>query len=219
MSKNRWKSDEAKDCAVRALAAGALALTGVLFGSNTAKADPPPVVQETAPPPAVQETAPPPAVQETAPPPAAQETAPPPAFPKKIGGHIGIATPLVTVSKKTTSIADQLTVLTPIGIGFKVSEHVAIDFETVVATPVHQPGSTTGLVVDPGIIYGFGKAAVGLRVAFKINNAANVGLIPLINYGLVDLGCATWFVEAAFPTFYSADASEFNAVLHTGLGF
>jgi hypothetical protein len=142
-----------------------------------------------------------------------------PAPPKPVGGHVGIATPLVTVSKKTTTIADQLTVLNPIGIGFKVSDHVAIDFETVVATPVHQPGSVTGLVVDPGVIYGFGRAALGLRLAFKTNAPANVGLIPLFNYGLVDLGCATWFAEAAFPTFYAAEAAEFNVVIHTGVGF
>jgi hypothetical protein len=137
-----------------------------------------------------------------------------------VGGHVGVATPLVTAAEETTTIADQLTVLTPIGIGFKVSERVAVDFEMVVATPVDQPGATTGLVVDPGVIYDLGGAALGLRVAFKIGAPANVGLIPLLNVGLVDLGGATWFAEAAFPTFYgAADTSEFNAVLHTGVGF
>jgi hypothetical protein len=53
------------------------------------------------------------------------QPAPPPA-PARVGGHIGIATPLVTVSKKTTSIADQFTILNPIGIGIKTGEHVRL---------------------------------------------------------------------------------------------
>jgi len=38
---------------------------------------------------------------------------------RDVEGHIGIATPFVTVAKKTTSIADQFTLLNPIGIGFR----------------------------------------------------------------------------------------------------
>ena len=136
----------------------------------------------------------------------------------QVEGHIGIATPLVTVAKKTTSIGDQFTLLDPIGIGFKPSPKLVIDFETVVATAVH-PGGVTGLVVDPGVVYDTGPLAVGLRVAWKINARENVGLIPLFNRGLVHGDGVTWFVEAAFPTFFSADGVEFNAVLHTGLGF
>ncbi len=149
--------------------------------------------------------------------PSPAEVAPPPPA-RKIGGHIGIATPLVTVSSKTTTISDQFTILNPIGLGFKLSEHLAVDFEMVVATPIH-PTGTTGLVVDPGLIYGFGRVAAGLRLAFQINSDANVGLIPLLNVGLVDFDGATWFVEAAFPTFYADKELAFNTVLHTGIGF
>jgi hypothetical protein len=149
----------------------------------------------------------------------AQQAGPAEPTAKTVGGHVGVATPLVTVSEETTTIADQFTLLTPIGIGFKVAPRVAVDFETVVATPIDQGGATTGLVVDPGVIYDLGGVALGLRVAFRIGAPANVGLIPLVNAGLVDLDGATWFVEAAFPTFYSSDASDFNAVLHTGIGF
>lgn len=141
-----------------------------------------------------------------------------PEFVKTVGGHVGIATPLVTVASNTTSIADQFTLLNPIGIGFHVSEDWIVDFETIVANPIH-PTGTTGLVVDPGIIHSFGRVAVGLRVAFQINHDANVGLVPLANVGLVDLGGATWFVEAAFPTFYYGQKGELNVVLHTGIGF
>jgi len=137
---------------------------------------------------------------------------------KTVGGHVGIATPLVTISDDTTTIGDQFTLLNPIGIGFKVSERVAIDFETVVATPI-DPGGVTGLVVDPGVIYGFDGFAVGLRAAFQINTRANFGLIPLVNAALIDFGGAAWFVEGAFPTFYADEKLAFNVVLHTGVGF
>jgi hypothetical protein len=143
---------------------------------------------------------------------------PAPAPSGNAGGHVGIATPLVTVADETTTIADAFTILNPIGVGVKVAPKLAVDFEVVVATPI-KPHGDTGLVVDPGVVYDFGAAAAGLRLAFQIGAPANVGLIPLINKGLVDLGGATWFAEAAFPTFYSEKNVAFNVVLHTGIGF
>ena len=137
---------------------------------------------------------------------------------KPIGGHVGIAVPLVTLADPVTSISDQFTILNPIGIGFKTSKHVIVDFETVVATAV-DPTGPTGLVVDPGIIYDWGGVATGLRAAFQIGNKTNVGLIPLVNVGLADLGGAKWFVEAAFPTFYVPKDLSLTVVLHTGVGF
>ena len=70
---------------------------------------------------------------------------------KPVGGHVGIAFPLVTLADPVTSISDQFTILTPIGIGFKTSERVIVDLETVVVSPV-DPARVTGLVVDPGLI-------------------------------------------------------------------
>lgn len=133
-------------------------------------------------------------------------------------GHVGVALPLVTVSGETTTIGDQFTLLTPIGVGLKLNPNLVVDFETVVATPIN-PGGTTGLVVDPGVVYNFGPVAAGLRIAFQINQRGNIGFIPLVNRGLVDMGGAVWFVEAAFPTFFSDDGTAFNIVLHTGVGF
>jgi hypothetical protein len=152
----------------------------------------------------------------------AQEPAPPSASSPpttRVGGHVGIALPLLTVSSKTTTIADNVTILDPIGISVKMSPHLVIDFETVVGTPLKPSGGSTGLVVDPGVVYDWGAVATGLRVAWQIGQPANFGLIPLVNKGLIDLGRATWFVEGAFPTFYSEKKVAFNVVLHTGVGF
>jgi hypothetical protein len=152
-----------------------------------------------------------------------------------IGGHVGVATPLVTItSDDTTTISDQFTLLHPIGIGFKLSDKAALDFETVLGNPIHPRGSTS-LVVDPGIVYDMGSVVVGLRVAWKVQANTNFGLIPLVHKGIVDLGGgANWFIEAAFPSFINASPDtttgtgtttsgkttfEFNVVLHTGIGF
>src|SRR5439155_864756 len=85
---------------------------------------------------------------------------------------------------------------TPIGVTVKPAGKLVVDFEVVVANPVSPPG-TTGLVIDPGIVYNWGAFATGLRLAFQTNANTNVGLIPLINVGVADLGGATWFVEVA----------------------
>jgi hypothetical protein len=147
-----------------------------------------------------------------------------------IGGHVGIATTLVTLgSDKTTTISDQFTLAFPIGIGFKLTDKVAIDFETVVGNPI-SPRGITSLTVDPGLVYDMGSVVIGLRLAFGIGGPTNFGLIPLVHKGVSDLGHgATWFVEAAFPTSVSLIAGTppasdetkfaFNVVFHTGIGF
>jgi hypothetical protein len=155
----------------------------------------------------------------------AQEAAPvaPPAAdqaPKgNAGGHLGVAVPLVTVTdEETTTVSDQFTLAHPIGVGVKVSRRLTVDFEVVVSNPI-DPVGPTGLVIDPGVVYDLGPVALGLRAAFQIGQTANIGAVPLVNKGLVDLGGATWFIEAAFPTFYSDHDVAFNVVLHTGIGF
>jgi hypothetical protein len=134
----------------------------------------------------------------------------------RLGGHVGIATPFVTLSSNTTTIADQFTLLHPIGISVKFDK-VTVDFETVVVNPI-DPSGNVGLVIDPGVVYNFGPVAAGLRLAWQ-QAESNFGLIPLVNKGIVDFGEATWFVEAAFPTFYSDSTIAFNMVLHSGVGF
>jgi hypothetical protein len=162
----------------------------------------------------------------------ADEPAPSANLHPDVGGHVGIATTLVTLgSEKTTTISDQFTLAFPIGIGFKLTDKVALDFETVVGDPI-SPKGTTSLTVDPGVVYDMGSVAIGLRVAWAIQANTNFGLIPLVHKGIADVGHgATWFVEAAFPTFISSGTTgtgaaiqdkttfAFNVVFHTGIGF
>jgi len=153
----------------------------------------------------------------------AQEPGPTtPATPRSVGGHVGVAVPLVFINEDDTkTISDTFVIANPIGIGFKLSEKLVLDMEFIVQNPV-DPSGTTSLVVDPGLVYNFGPFAAGLRVASAINQPANVGLIPLINRGLVNLGGgATWFVEAAFPAFIHSTPPDvtLDIVFHTGIGF
>jgi hypothetical protein len=134
----------------------------------------------------------------------------------RLGGHVGVATPFVTVSRETTTIGDQFTLLHPIGISVKFDK-VTVDFETVVVNPI-EPSGEVGLVIDPGVVYNFGPVAAGLRLAWQ-QAESNFGLIPLVNKGILDIGEATWFVEAAFPTFYTDNTIALNMVLHSGIGF
>jgi len=198
-----------------------LGLGMALLPARAALADdaPPPAAGLT---PAAAEAAPPPAPM-AAPLPAPTPPGDPPAAPAKsgkgIGGHIGIAVPLLMVDHPTMNIGNQKNIANPIGVTVKLNDTVAIDFETVVATHINQGGKGTSLTVDPGIIYNSGPVALGLRVKWDIGGPPNIGVIPLINRGLVDFGAATWFIEAAFPTTYVNKNVNFDVVFHTGLGF
>lgn len=67
--------------------------------------------------------------------------APPPA--KSVGGHVGVATSLVTVANQTETIGDRLTIASPLGVTVKINERWAVDFEVVVNNPVDPKGTTT----------------------------------------------------------------------------
>jgi hypothetical protein len=152
-----------------------------------------------------------------------------------VGGHVGLAVPLVSFhsgpGKTTQSVSDNLTLAVPIGISLHFSKEWTFDFETIVGNTIggkvtDAPGSThTGLTVDPGIVYTGGPVALGLRVKFDIGGLANVGVIPLVNYGLVPFNGGVWFIEAAFPITVAdlpnpaGKDTSLAIVLHTGIGF
>ena len=99
------------------------------------------------------------------------------------------------------------------------SRGLGVDFEIVVANDV-KPWGGTGLTVDPGVIYVGRRSPWACATKFDVSAAANFGLIPLVHKGIVDVGYANWFVEAAFPmtAMRGADYS-LAAVAHTGFAF
>lgn len=155
-----------------------------------------------------------------------------PAWPR-VGGHLGLAIPVVKFETEgTTAIgADFLQVGLAPGITVKLNERWAIDFETVAYTTWQfAQGETparasTVVVVDPGVIYNCGSFATGLRTAVQIGEQVpfNVGLIPLVNYGLFPLGKLKWFVELDLPFFVlgrpGSTSVSFSPQIQTGVSF
>jgi hypothetical protein len=163
-------------------------------------------------------------------PPASSPMPPPPApsaAPRLVGGHIGLAIPFVTfhvakpsTQKGTTSISDDFVLATPIGVSVHTAPDYVVDFEVIVANHVHPYGPPTELTIDPGIVYTGGPVNLGLRVKFDILHNANVGIIPLVNKGIADLGFGTWFAEVALPITAEKQAGgSITLVVHTGIGF
>ena len=142
--------------------------------------------------------------------------------PRMVGGHVGAAVPVLSfhsVGKTTQTPSDQFTIAVPIGVSVHVAPLWVVDFEVVVASDV-KPWGGTGLTIDPGIVYVGEPVAIGLRAKFDVSSNANFGLIPLIHKGLVDVGYANWFVEAAFPvTAARGQGYALAAVAHTGFAF
>ena len=155
-------------------------------------------------------------VVEAAPPP------PPSSGPRMVGGHVGAAVPVVSfhsTGKTTQTPSDQFTIAVPIGVSVHVAPVWVVDFEVVVASDV-KPWGGTGLTIDPGVVYTALPVALGLRAKFDLSANANFGLIPLIHKGIVDVGEANWFVEAAFPITAAREKGyELAAVAHTGFAF
>jgi hypothetical protein len=153
---------------------------------------------------------------------ASTPTPPPPSDARMVGGHVGAAVPVVSfhsVGKTTQTPSDQFTIAVPIGVSVHVSPAWVVDFEVVVASDV-KPWGGTGLTIDPGVVYVGLPVALGLRTKFDVSAPANFGLIPLIHKGIVDVGYANWFVEAAFPITAMRDAGySLAAVAHTGFAF
>jgi len=153
---------------------------------------------------------------------AAAPTPPPASGPRMVGGHVGAAVPVVSfhsTGKTTQTPSDQLTIAVPIGVSVHVAPVWVVDFEVVVASDV-KPWGGTGLTIDPGIVYVGEPVALGLRAKFDLSSNANIGLIPLIHKGLVNVGEANWFVEAAFPiTAARGQGYALAAVAHTGFAF
>ncbi len=141
----------------------------------------------------------------------------------RLGGHLGLALPVVSVGGGGASVfgKNHASVgLTP-GVTFKLDEHWRIDFEFVALNDFKNGGATT-LVVDPGVLYSFGSFTAGLRVATQVGAPANFGVVPIavLPFALTDK--FTYFVELDLPLFFrdaNGVQASVTAQLQTGVAF
>lgn len=128
--------------------------------------------------------------------------APPPAsaaseesFVNRLGGHFGVAVPLVSFADgDATTIGEFSAVAFPMGIS--VSNAVGplvFDMELV---PAVTEGHNVDLTIHPGLIYPGRFGAVGMRAAFEVDNDA---------YGFTALVARPFRIGEAFNFFIELD--------------
>jgi len=154
----------------------------------------------------------------------AEEPPAPASSPNKIGGHLGLALPLVTFSKETTTLGkDFVNIGIAPGVTVKLSDRWAIDYEFIAFNNFKSGHHGNALVVDPGLVYTPGPVNLGLRVATRLTDLANVGLVPIINKGFKIDDKVAFFVELDLPLFFNDNGREmqvtFTPLLQMGAGF
>ncbi|MBN8472375.1 hypothetical protein JYJ95_38220 [Corallococcus exiguus] len=151
----------------------------------------------------------------------------------RVGGHWGVALPLVSFTDEGTTgiFADFLTVGIAPGVTVKLNEKWSIDFEFIAfsrwqfendGTPAR---ASTSIVVDPGVVYDFGPFSGGLRTAVQVGPGVpfNLGLVPIINKGFAIHDGLKWFVELDLPFFVTGVPGDggvsFTPLIQTGVAF
>jgi hypothetical protein len=213
-------------CSAFVLAAGTFAMPA--FGqAPSASADP--FAASGAPP-----SAPPPAVVRAPEAPHAEPFGarkPPPEVPvayekyPRLGGHVGMALPIVTLAKNSTAIgADFVTIgLTP-GITVHLDDKWSLDFEFIAFNELKNTPANTTFIVDPGVVRNFGPVSAGLRVATQVGAPTNIGLVPILVIPVIKLSKRiSYFVEADLPLFLRDDGKAMRPsatfLFQTGFGF
>ena len=141
-----------------------------------------------------------------------------------IGGHLGMALPIVTFGSTTKSIgSDFATVgLTP-GVTVHLDKDWAIDFEFIAFNELKNTPAATTFVVDPGVLRKFDGFIAGLRVATQVGAPSNVGLVPIFVLPIKISNRVAWFFEADIPLFLRDDGTKMRAsataLFQTGVGF
>jgi hypothetical protein len=156
-------------------------------------------------------------------------TEPPRAVPQQypaVGGHFGMAVPIVTVSGDTTVIGSDFVTLglTP-GMTVHLDDKWAIDFEFIAFNQLKPPAShgNTTFVVDPGIIRKFDGFVAGLRVATQVGAPINSALVPIFVLPIKVSKRSVYFLEADAPIFLrdNGHKPELSGtfLFQTGFGF
>jgi hypothetical protein len=141
-----------------------------------------------------------------------------------LGGHLGFAVPIVTLSGNNTGIGkDFVTVgLTP-GITLHLDEKWAIDFEFIAFNELKNTPAATTFVVDPGIIRKFDGFIAGLRVATQVGAPTNGALVPIFVLPFKVSEHVVYFVEGDIPLFLrdGGNKAEGSAtfLFQSGFGF
>jgi hypothetical protein len=156
----------------------------------------------------------------------APTTAPPPSTAgSTVGGHLGVAVPIVTIANPKTTVigSDFVTIgITP-GISVNLDEHWTIDFEFIAMNEVKNTPAATTFVVDPGVVRHFDALAVGLRVATQVGALTNVGLVPIVVVPFKLSKQFSYFVEGDIPLFLRYDGTKMEPsvtfLFQTGVGF
>lgn len=144
-------------------------------------------------------------------------------FPR-VGGHVGMAIPVLTLSENSTFIgADFVTLgLTP-GITVHLDDQWAIDFEFIAMNELKNTPSATTFVVDPGVIRKFDGFSAGLRVATQVGAPTNIGLVPIVVVPFKVSEHLNYFVEADVPLFLRDSGTSMQPsatlLLQTGVSF
>jgi hypothetical protein len=126
-----------------------------------------------------------------------------------VGGHLGVAVPIVTLKSDSTAIGKDFVQLgLSTGLTVHIDEHYAVDFEMIAFNDVKDGRNLTTFVVDPGVIRKFDCFNAGLRVASRVNAPSNVGLIPIIVVPFRISQSVVYYVEADLPLFLNDDAGK-----------
>ena len=148
-----------------------------------------------------------------------------------LGGHVGVAFPLVTRTTgaaespaDTTTINDSFNIIFPFGVSVvPKGSPVVYDFEFV--PEIHPSTRSVTLLVHPGVIRPLPQHwAVGIRAAFEVDQSS-IGFTPLVNKSFPISGHKTrWFVEGDLPVRFLQKPNQQNATsvgiaAHVGLSF
>jgi hypothetical protein len=140
-----------------------------------------------------------------------------PAWPR-LGGHFGLALSIASFDNTGNFVIgrDYVQVGVTPGITVKLTPHWAIDFEFIgfsrwdrLPTGVNDVSHTI-FVVDPGVVYNFGRVAAGLRLAVQIGQDVplNFGMVPIVVVPFAITKRLSYFLELDLPVFVLATAGK-----------
>lgn len=138
------------------------------------------------------------------------------AWGSELGGHVGLAAPMVALKAgKMTTFGQDPTLAFPMGITVHKSDAVAFDLELVPA--VHARPQAVELTIHPGLLFHVAGFTAGGRVAFEPASGA-YGVTPLLARGL-GVGESTLFLEVDLPVRLRDATLSAGLALHLGVGF